>query len=1062
METSQSGSPRGRQLVYPVAVLCLLFSGMAGLIYQVVWTRYLALFTGHTSYAIVAVLVAFMGGLALGNAWLGAKADQMRRPLALYGWLELIIGVYALAFPEIYEIAYGSYVGIAQGMTPGGNMLLALKFLLTLLTLAVPTILMGGTLPILARMVTNSLGELQAKVGRLYFINSIGAVIGVAMAEFWLISAFGLESTVFTGASMNLAVGALALFVSGYVREENGPATPVAAETKASGEDEKFTPKEIKLAIVGIFISGMVAMLYEVSWTRLLGMCMGSSSNAFAIMLMTFILGIALGAWLINKLPKTGDSLTRFGWLEVGVGVSVIVTMCFYQYLPLWYLRLSSIVAREEFNYPIYRFLQGLFSLMVMIVPTTILGMTLPLVSRISTAEATRTGRSVGMVFSFNTVGAVLGTVLTGLWALPTLGLARTFALGAALNVVIGVIIIARNASPGRKRLAPLIMPVAAVWVLIAGNQFQETWSKYLTYGGWSLEQPPLTMEEFKADADVPVLFHVDGAGSSVTVKEDGNGVRYLKVNGKADASNDRDMITQLMLGHVPAMLHPDPKSALVVGLGSGVTSGALTAYPQMEKVTTVEINPEVVTAAGYFNEFNGEVLKDPKLDLVIDDAKSYLLTVTNTYDIIVSEPSNPWLSGVAGVFSAEFYVNCYARLNSSGLMCQWLHVYAMPREAIDTVIATFTRVFPYTRIWVGSVGDIMLVGGANPLEVDLEKITERFKIPAVYDGLSKVRIDRPLVFLAHELTTENATEFMAPAGQQLHGDYYPVLGPLAQRGAFMLGSTLHIFDHDARDEPRPDSLLAQYLSKFNPGPSDYLSLDIRHRYDVFLKPRLMRSIMSRWAAEEPDNPLPILLMSNYKDERQPSANDIARLGPLLPQMVEDPRNGPMNVMSFATSAVNLYRDSASVFYRADTDVLVRMLDMLQDSLPGMAQVLKCYLAEIAWAEGDMKKFEELATEVFMKNPAAVNRGQFPPDTKSPSIVLRHLLNHFIEQKDREKVMMSIHMIHNGGFLGPQTVRLNSAVERAKALSGMNEPTQPQPGQPAPAQGGGQASPAKK
>jgi len=1057
METTQSGSPRGRQLVYPVAVLCLLFSGVAGLIYQVVWTRYLALFTGHTSYAIVAVLVAFMGGLALGNAWLGAKADQMRRPLALYGWLELIIGIYALAFPEIYEIAYGSYVGIAQGIAPGSSMLLVLKFTLTLLTLAVPTILMGGTLPILARMVTDSLGELQAKVGRLYFVNSIGAVIGVAVAEFWLINAVGLENTMLAAAVMNLAVGALALFVSGYVREENGPLPKASADSAAGENEEKFTSQEIRMAIVGIGVSGMVAMLYEVSWTRLLGMCMGSSSNAFAIMLMTFILGIAIGAWLINKLPKGANSLTRFGWLEIGVGVSVMVSMCFYEYLPHWYLRLSSIVAREEFNYSIYRFLQGLFSLMVMIVPTTILGMTLPLVSRISTAEATRTGRSVGMVFSFNTVGAVLGTVLTGLWALPTLGLARTFALGAALNVVIGVIIIARNASPGRKRLTPLIMPVAAVWVLIAGNQFQSTWAKYLTYGGWSLEQPPMTMAEFRQGAEVPVLFHVDGAGSSVTVKEDENGIRYLKVNGKADASNDRDMVTQLMLGHVPAMLHPDPKSALVVGLGSGVTSGALAAYPQMEQVTTVEINPEVVSAAEYFNDVNGEVLKDPKLNLVIDDAKSYLLTVTNRYDIIVSEPSNPWLSGVAGVFSAEFYVNCYGRLNSSGLMCQWLHVYAMPRSAIDTVIATFTRIFPHTRIWVGSVGDIMLVGGTNPLEVDLDKLAERFKIPAVRDGLRRVAIDRPLTFLAHELTTEATTEFMTPRGQQLHGDFYPVLGPLAQRGAFMLGSTMHVYDYDAREDPRPESLLAQYLAKHPPGPSDYLSLDIRHRYDVFLKPRLMRSILSRWASEEPDNPLPLLLLSNYKDERQPSANDIARLGPLLPQLMEDQRNGPMNVASFVTSAMNLYRETVSVFYRPDSDVLKRMVEMLQVSLPEMGHVLKCYLAEIAWVNGDMKKFEELATEVFMKNPAAVNRGQFPPDTKSPAIVLRHLLNHYIEQTDREKVMMCIHMIHNGGFVGPKTVRLNAVVERAKALSGMNQP-QAQSGQPA---AGGQAPPAK-
>jgi spermidine synthase len=299
-------------LIFSTAVFCLLISGMAGLVYEIVWARYLALFLGHTSYAVVAVLVAFMGGLALGNVWFGARADRSNRPLALYAWLEIGIGLYALAFPSYYELCHHAYVALARSWHPGSTGLLGMKFVFSLLTILLPTALMGGTLPVLTKLVTRSLGELQARVAALYFINSAGAVAGVLAADFWWIPTIGLQATVLAGAAMNLFVGALALFISGWIREGKSVLMAEPSPAVSAENDESFSSGELRLAIVGIGLSGFVAMLYEVVWTRLLALALGSSTHAFSLMLVTFISGIAVGAWIIGRWKKLRRTMEAF------------------------------------------------------------------------------------------------------------------------------------------------------------------------------------------------------------------------------------------------------------------------------------------------------------------------------------------------------------------------------------------------------------------------------------------------------------------------------------------------------------------------------------------------------------------------------------------------------------------------------------------------------------------------------------------------------------------------------------------------------------------------------
>ncbi|NBP23261.1 MAG: hypothetical protein EBU81_01615, partial [Proteobacteria bacterium] len=421
------------------AILASFFvSGLAGLLYQVVWTRYLALFLGHTSYAVVAVLVAFMGGLAAGNALLGSKVDSLRRPLFFYACLEAGIGLYAVVFPGYFEAVHQGFLSVVRSIQPEGLSRLALQFLFAGITILLPTVLMGATLPVLTKFVTRSLSELRGKVAALYAINSAGAVVGIILADWWWIPALGLESVVQIGATMSLSIALLAYVISvksgeGFVIER-----PVAGSEALT---ESFTEREWKVALFAVGISGFVAMLYEVAWTRLLALVLGSSTHAYSLMLATFISGIAVGSGLVFVGRRAVNTLVAFAWAELALAGTLLVSLGFYDLLPYAFAHLADWIARKPAAYPLYEFTQALVCFAVLFPPAVCLGMTLPLASRVATVDLQRAGRSVGRVFAVNTLGTVLGAAMTGLVFLPSLGLAVTLALGIGLNGLIGWVV---------------------------------------------------------------------------------------------------------------------------------------------------------------------------------------------------------------------------------------------------------------------------------------------------------------------------------------------------------------------------------------------------------------------------------------------------------------------------------------------------------------------------------------------------------------------------------------------------------------------------------------------
>jgi predicted membrane-bound spermidine synthase len=979
--------------VLATAVLCLLVSGAAGLVYQVVWMRYLSLFLGNTSYAVVAVLVAFMGGLALGNAWLGARADRVKRPLAFYAWLEIGIALYALVFPYYYELCHHAYTALAKSWRPGSSGLLGLKFIFSLATILIPTVLMGGTLPVMTRLVTRSLGELRERVSTLYFINSLGAVFGCFLADFWWLPALGLQATVLAGAAMNLLAGAVALFVSGWLKEE-WTATEIGLPLPTAVHEETFTPVELKLAVFSIGMSGFVAMLYEVVWTRMLALALGSSTHAFSLMLMTFITGIATGAWIVGRWRKLRRSLEAFAWAELALAAVLTVSVWFYDLIPFWFVRIAGLLARKPEAYPLYGLAQATICFAVMFLPTVCLGMTLPLVSRIATAELARTGRSVGTVFSVNTLGTVLGAAITGLLLMPWLGLARTLALGIALNASVGFVVLARERFIRKPTLALAIPLVLVLFAVPTAGAFDSSWQKVFITGLWR-QTPPDSLSAYREYArGFQVKYYRDGAGSTVSV----NGGRIgdvehltLRVNGKADASTTSDVPTQLLSGHIPMLLRPASTNVLVVGLGSGMTCGAVMRHPGV-RLDVVEISPEVAEAARLFGPFNDKVLENPRVNLVIEDAKSFLQITDQFYDVIISEPSNPWVAGVAGVFSAEYYETCRARLKPGGLMAQWVQFYETDDRTLETVFATFSSAFPFMSVWQTAQGDLILVGTAQPFELDFAALRQRFNEPAIKSDMERFDLYRLPVLLAREIISpENALVVPSPAARR-HSDFYPVLEYSAQRAFFVRQDAPLAAVLDDNRSPRATTLLAQYLQKYPLTEDDLKAFGLYFSTHRLPDLRLFRSLLLRWQTDFPSSVEPLELSAKFPVAGGSVELEAQRMSRLRDALVERAPGEPDRLRLYAFALMQTYRDQRSIFFRPSTAELEAVLERLIEADSANQRIYRLHLAELAWDRGDDDacfRLGQLATNPDVAVGGPVN---FELDPAAPSRIVTRMM----------------------------------------------------------------------
>jgi spermidine synthase len=723
-----------------IIILCFFLSGATGLVYQVVWLRLLGLVFGHSVYATTTVLAAFMAGLALGSLLAARRMPKLRNLIGVYGSLEIGVGVCCALLPATLSSAAPLWVFLSSALGLPYHGLLLAEFVLVFALLVVPTTLMGATLPVLSQALVGQAGGARRDVGALYAINTFGAVLGVGLAGYVLLPALGNRATTMLAASGNIVAGIIALAYSrraarraaGLEAPGDPPRPALDAGTTCADGAVEAAPGAL-LVTVALAISGAVSMLYEVGWTRALALAIGSSTYAFTSMLLAFLVGIAGGSALYSRLsPARRISPAAFALLQAGIGVATGAIILLFERAPEVFLLALRWSAAPEF----VQAAQFAVSAGALLFSSLLIGATFPCAVAVVAQNRADIGRQVGRLYGANTLGAIIGSIVAGFILMPTLGAQATLKTGAAVNLLLASALFAADARGTLRWRWPAAAAcvVAAVGVLVLPH-----WDQRVMSSGAAVYAPWYVNASRGQDLasllrGQRILYYRDGLSATVAVSQVGEHV-FLRVNGKLDAGTAGDMPTQLMLGHLPLLLHADPKNVLVIGLGSGVTAGAVARYP-IERVDVVEIEPAVVEASRFFRQLHGDVLEDPRVRTVIADGRNFLLTTPERYDVIISEPSNPWMSGLASLFSEEFFRLARERLRPGGIMVQWIQAYNIRPEDFRMVVNTFRSAFPAASIWNPARGDFLLLGRRESRPIDLDQIRTRF------DGNPQVRRD--------------------------------------------------------------------------------------------------------------------------------------------------------------------------------------------------------------------------------------------------------------------------------------------------------------------------------
>lgn len=746
----------GRISIRALLLACFFLSGASGLIYEILWMRRLTLIFGSTTFAVSTILTAFMAGLGLGSFLFGRIVDKWQRPLLTYGLLELLIGLYALLLPALFSALIPPYQEIWQ-LQPSFALLNLFRFLLTSAVLLIPTTLMGGTLPALSRFYVQKREAVGLNVGLLYGVNTLGAVVGAAAAGFFLLPEIGMHRTTWVAVGLNLAVGLFALGLAGREGEESSKRLETIPCEQGGSSSRTATPEvhaPLVLASLTAFgFSGFAAMVYEVAWTRLLILVLGPSTYAFTTMLVTFLVGLGLGGLLMAKMAdRLPHPCLILALCQLGIGLSAFLGQHLFGALPALFFLLF-----RSFSDQPHLFLasQFLLAFLVMFVPTLLLGAVFPVVMRIAAGNVVRVGRLVGGAYAVNTVGTVLGAFAAGFLLVPFLGIRGTIGLAIGVNLLLGLLLVLLE-----ERRGPLLVGALAVTAFALSGLFlfPGSWDPLIMTSGVYKEAPlflrlyPSPKEVFsRITSQFKLLFYREGVSATVTVVERPS-LEYaphltLAIDGKVDASTAADMSTQILSAHLPLLLHERPERVMVIGLASGMTVGSVLQHP-IQKVTMVEFEPAVVDASRLFHAFNHRPLEDPRAQLIVDDGRNYLLATKERFDVIISEPSNPWMSGPSKLFTLEFFLLGKRHLKRGGIFAQWLQLYGMEPPHLKTLVRTLHSVFPHLLIFQTAEGDLILLGSERPLVIDSQRLAQQMSTQKVAEDLARVSIRDPFDLL--------------------------------------------------------------------------------------------------------------------------------------------------------------------------------------------------------------------------------------------------------------------------------------------------------------------------
>ena len=727
-------------------------SGAAALIYEVVWTRLLTLYLGHGLAAASAVLAAFMGGLAAGAGAAGRIAGRLTpaRALRVYAGLEIAIALLAVLLPFAL-IAVRPLLAVAYADGAGGATFALLRLVISVLLLCVPAACMGATFPIASRWMVRAASTAAQDAGVLYAANTLGAAAGAVLAGFSLIPALGLSGTTYVGMTLNViaAAGAWAISrkVTGVPPEH--PQLPLKATAKAVALQTSRQRSSPWLAAIALGASGFASLTLQVVWTRLLVQILGPTTYAFSTVVAIFIVGIAGGAAIGSRLVSrvhAGAGLACALLISAGLALAAASAVDWSL------LTIAEIVSRPNYDFDDVLQRQVLLVTGLLLPMTLAFGAAFPFAVGMATgstsAKASASAKAtadraadesvtehISLVYAVNTVGAILGSLLSGFVLIPALGLHGTIRLVAALATMVAVIILMRTARAGGRTLGFALAGGVAVAIAMVPE-----WDRLLLSSGAYKYAPAMRGQSLQTALTAgELVWYREGSTGTVAVRRL-TGTTSLAIDGKVDASNAGDMLTQRLLAHMPLLLHPQPKRAAILGLGSGVTLGSALTHP-LDQATVLEISREVVDASKYFEAENHAALADPRTQLVVGDGRTHLMLARQQYDVIVSEPSNPWMAGIASLFTREFFQGARDRLAPGGVLCQWAHTYDISQDDLRSIVATFLSVFPNGTMWLVGDADVLLLGSTESLEARIAGVADAMTRPGVAADLAAVGV---------------------------------------------------------------------------------------------------------------------------------------------------------------------------------------------------------------------------------------------------------------------------------------------------------------------------------
>ena len=694
-------------------------SGFAGLIYESIWTHYLKLFLGHAAYAQTLVLAIFMGGMAIGAAVAARYTARIRNPLQTYAVIEAAIGVLAITFHPIFAGATGNFYDIAFAHRLDGASFVAIKWSLAALLILPQSILLGATFPLFAAAATRQTPLAAGRpIAVLYFANSIGGAVGVVTAGFLLIPSLGLPGTIATAGAVNLAIAALVMWMARDAAAISiaqpaaaTPAMPTPAAGAAAGDDAARRAARFgatgRLLLAVSFLTGASSFIYEIGWIRMLSLVLGSATHSFELMLSAFVLGLALGGlWIRKRIDTAANPGVLLGGIQIVMGCAALATVPLHNVSFDFVAWVVTKAPKTDGGYALFNLARYGIASLIMFPAAFCAGMTLPLATRLLYSADGQGERAIGLVYSANTLGAIAGLGFAVHIGLPVLGLKYLVASGAVIDVLLGAALLI--AFGGRLKMKQALLAATAS---VAGTALVAT-----TFDPQRLSSGVFRTGKAATTGNVVAMAY--GKTATISVEKSGDYVT-IKTNGKPDATANigapsrytSDQATVTLIGAIPLLLHDAPQRVANVGFGSGVTGETMLADPRVLHLDTIEIEPRMVELARHFEGLNRNVQDDPRSAVHIDDAKSFFAAHGKTYDVIVSEPSNPWVSGVAGLFSVEFYEHVARYLNDGGLFAQWLQTYETHPDRVISVLKAMDRAFDdYLVVGLGDI-DILLIG---------------------------------------------------------------------------------------------------------------------------------------------------------------------------------------------------------------------------------------------------------------------------------------------------------------------------------------------------------------